>query len=146
VKENFDKAFLWTIGAEGKPTDDPHDPGGFTIWGLAKRYHAAISKDTTIEYAKEVYRKEYWDAINGDSMPYPLDIAAFDCAVNPGLGVALRLLNQTNDWQDLMILRLKYYSELVRKNPDKLRYFRGWANRVLNLWDMIKKSDEKEAK
>ena len=139
MKENFDKAFLWTIGAEGKPTDDPNDPGGFTIWGLARRYHPEINKDTTIEYAKQVYRKEYWDVIDGDDLPAPLDIAAFDCAVNPGPAIADQLLKRTQDWQNFMILRLKYYSELVRNNPEKLRYFRGWANRVLNLWDMIKK-------
>lgn len=141
MKENFDKAFLWTIGVEGKPTNDPHDPGGFTIWGLAKRYHPEINENTTIEYAKQVYRKEYWDVVDGDNLPVGLDIAAFDCAVNPGTGVALKLLKETyiQSWQDFMILRLKYYSELVRKNPEKVRYFRGWANRVLNLWDMIKK-------
>jgi lysozyme family protein len=139
MKENFDRAFLLVIGAEGKPTDDPDDPGGFTIWGLAKRYHPEIDANTTIEYARQVYRKKYWDVIGGDALPSPLDIAAFDCAVNPGTGVAIGLLKKTSDWQDFMILRLKYYSELVRKNPEKIKYFRGWANRVLNLWDQIKK-------
>ena len=139
MKENFEKAFLWTVGAEGKPTDDPDDPGGFTIWGLAKRYHPEIDANTTIDYAKQVYRNEYWDAVGCDDLPAGIDMAAFDCAVNPGTGVALGLLKKTQSWQDFMVWRLKYYSELVRKNPEKIKYFRGWVNRVLNLWDAIKK-------
>lgn len=139
MKDNFDKAFLWTVGAEGKPTDDPDDPGGFTVWGLAKRWHPEIGPDTTIEYAKEVYRREYWDALGCDDLPAPLDRVVFDCAVNPGPGVARDLLKKTRNWQDFQILRLKYYSELVRKHPEKIRYFRGWANRVLNLWEAVKK-------
>ena len=28
MRESFDKAFEITIGLEGKPTNDPRDPGG----------------------------------------------------------------------------------------------------------------------
>jgi lysozyme family protein len=139
MKENFDAAFRFTIGAEGKPTDDPHDPGGFTIWGLARRFHPEITPETTIEYAQEVYRREYWNAIHADDLPDGLDIAAFDTAVNLGPSVAGRLLRRADDWRDYLIARLKQYSELVRMHPEKIRYFRGWANRVFALWDAIKK-------
>jgi len=139
MRENFDRAFAFTIGAEGNPTNDPHDPGGFTIWGLAKRWHPEITPETTIEYAQDVYRREYWDAIHADDLLDGLDIAAFDTAVNLGPFVASRLLCSTDDWRDYLIARLKQYSELVRMHPEKIRYFRGWANRVFSLWAEIKR-------
>ena len=139
MKENFDRAFKLVIGAEGKPSNDPHDPGGFTIWGLCKRDHPEINEHTTLEYAESVYKKQYWDVISGDNLPNGLDIAAFDCAVNQGAGTSKNILNKTKDLNMFMRLRLKCYSEIVRQNPDKLRYLRGWMNRVLVLWDELTK-------
>lgn len=134
MRENFDRAFLLVIGAEGKPTNDPDDPGGFTIWGLAKHYHPEIDTNTPIDYAKQVYRKEYWDAIGADDLPSPLDIAAFDFAVTSAPGDAIALLKVTRHWEEFMIRRIKHYSEVVRKKPKMAKYFRGWVNRVINLW------------
>ena len=78
MRESFDKAFELTIGLEGKPSNDPRDPGGFTIWGLAKKYHPEIDANTTLEYAKEVYLKQYWIPAGCDAAPYPMDICLFD--------------------------------------------------------------------
>jgi lysozyme family protein len=137
MKENFDKAFKLVIGFEGKMSNDPHDPGGFTIWGLCKRSHPEVNEHTTLEYAKEVYKKEYWDKIGGDTLLSPIDIAAFDCAVNMGVGAAKEILVKTKDLNMFMRLRLRQYSQIVKKNPNSLRYLRGWMNRVLNLWDEL---------
>ena len=104
---------------------------------MCKRDHPEINEHTTIDYAKTVYKKQYWDNINGDNLPNNLDIAAFDCAVNQGTGTAKNILSKTKDLNMFMRLRLKCYSEIVRQKPDSLRYLRGWMNRVLVLWDEL---------
>lgn len=33
---NFEKAFTHTLGLEGKYSNNPHDTGGETMWGITK--------------------------------------------------------------------------------------------------------------
>lgn len=140
MKENFDKAFGIVIGFEGHPTNDPKDPGGFTIWGLAKKYHPNIDKDTTLDEAKKIYKAEYWDAMKCDTLSYPMDIAVFDCAVNPGIGACKEILKLSgDDFNKFMRFRLRWYSKQVEKHKNLFIYLRGWMNRVLNLWDILDK-------
>lgn len=141
MRDSFDEGFLNTIGLEGKPTDDKNDPGGFTIWGLAKRYHPEISRSTPIEYAKKVYLEQYWIPQGCDEAPYPMDICLFDSAVNPQNdpklpGAANReLLNQKpDDWHEYLLLRMVRYM-----NNSKDVYVKGHIFRVLRLFEAIKK-------
>jgi lysozyme family protein len=39
-----------------------------------------------------LYKSEFWDAVNGDALPSGVDYAAFDFAVNSGVGKAARVL------------------------------------------------------
>ena len=141
MRENFDTAFELTIGLEGKPSNDPQDPGGFTIWGLAKRYHPEINKDTTIDYAKSVYLKEYWIPPGCDNRPFPYDVVLFDSAVNPqndkelpGAGNAELLSQNPENWQEFLLLRMVRYM----KNSKEV-YVKGHIFRVLRLYLAIKK-------
>jgi hypothetical protein len=140
MRESFDKAFELTIGLEGKPSDDPKDPGGFTIWGLAKKYHPEINRDTSIEYAKEVYLKQYWIPQGCDDVAFPFDIVLFDSAVNPQNDPKLpgagnrELLNQNpENWQEYMILRMVRYM-----HNSKDIYVKGHIFRVLKQYEQIK--------
>ena len=139
MRESFDKAFELTIGLEGKPSDDPSDPGGFTIWGLASKYHPEVTIHTTIEYAKKVYLEQYWIPSGCDSVPFPMDICPFDSAVNsqndPKLPFAgnkeLLMLNPEN-WQEYQLLRIARY--MRRSDP---KYVKGHIFRVVRLTDSI---------
>lgn len=140
MRENFNRAFELTIGLEGRPSDDPRDPGGFTIWGLAKRYHPEIDKDTTIEYAKKVYLEEYWIPAGCDDAESPLDICLFDSQVNPQNDPKLpgggnkEILNQNPaNWQEYNILRMIRYM-----NNSKPIYKLGHIQRVLKLSAQIR--------
>jgi hypothetical protein len=140
MRENFDKAFKITIGLEGKPSDDPRDPGGFTIWGLAKRYHPEIDENTTIEYAKEVYLRQYWIPSGCDSQPFPMDLCLFDSAVNPqndpklpGAGNQEILNLHPENWQEYMIFRMQRYMRV-----SKSEFVKGHIFRVLKLCEQIK--------
>ena len=140
MRESFDKAFELTIGLEGKPSNDPRDPGGFTIWGLAKKYHPEVNKDTSIEYAKKVYFEQYWIPQRCDDAPFPLDICLFDSAVNPqndpklpGAGNQELLLQNPENWQDYQLLRMIRYL-----HRSKRKFVGGHVLRVVRLTEQIK--------
>lgn len=140
MRENFDAAFELTIGLEGKMSCDPNDPGRFTIWGLASRYHPEVTEHTTIEYAKKVYLEQYWIPAGCDEAPFPWDICLFDSAVNPQNDPNLpysgnRELMELNpeNWQDYQILRMERY--MRRSNS---RYVKGHIFRVLKLSAQIR--------
>lgn len=82
---NYDKAFTLVIAAEGGYVNDPNDPGGETNFGISKRQYPNVDiKNLTLDDAKTIYQRDYWDAIQGDSLPWPLCAFVFDCAVNQG--------------------------------------------------------------
>jgi len=90
---NFDKAFQIILGEEGSYSNDPRDAGGETKYGISKRaYPNEDIKGMTPERAKFLYRRDYWDLIKGDQLPWAWAIAVFDCAVNQGVSVATKFL------------------------------------------------------
>lgn len=134
MRTSFDVAFGITIGLEGAPSNDPDDPGGFTIWGLAKKYHPWVTKDTTMEEAKAVYLKEYWIPSGCDNVEFPMDIILFDSAVNPQKGGNKELLSKNpENWQDFLLLRMVRYLQ-----NSKRKYVFGHLSRVLLLYQQIK--------
>jgi hypothetical protein len=144
MRENFDTAFELTIGLEGKPSNDPNDPGGFTIWGLASKFHPEINIATPLSYAKEVYLKQYWEPNGCDTAPFPMDICLFDSAVNPQNDPKLPysgnqelLALGPENWQEYQLLRIARY-----QRRSKRIYVNGHINRVIKLteaiWNIIK--------
>lgn len=141
MRESFGRAFELTIGLEGKPTNDPHDPGGFTIWGLSQRYNPEVSMKTTLPKAKVIYLKKYWEPAGCDDVPYPMDICLFDSQVNPQNDPKLpgggnqEILNQhPENWQEYQILRMTRYM-----NNSKPEYVKGHIFRVLKLSMQIRR-------
>jgi lysozyme family protein len=98
---SFPRALSHVLAHEGGFVNHPVDPGGATNLGVTRPAlsawrgrPAAISdvKALTRAEAAALYRARYWDAIGGDSLPAGLDLAAFDLAVNSGVGRARRML------------------------------------------------------
>lgn len=82
----FDQAFAIIIGHEGGYTSGVGDPGGETKFGISKRAYPRVSiPDLTLESAKEIYRRDYWDKLCLDSADPGLALVAFDAAVNNGV-------------------------------------------------------------
>lgn len=134
MKENFDKAITFTLSYEGGYSNDPKDPGGETKYGISKRYHPNVDiKNLTQGAAMEIYRKEYWDVMKCDDLPFPLDICIFDSAVNPGPGATTSFLKLSTDWRDVIMYRIQYYLD-----RHKDLYLRGWLNRCRDLWNLAK--------
>lgn len=83
MNANFDKCCEFVVRAlEGQVSEDRNDPGGLTVWGLSKKYNPEVTRDTTYEQAKQIYRAKYWryDCSRAD---WPLDLCFFDGHVNP---------------------------------------------------------------
>lgn len=104
MRENFRPALAAVLVHEGGYSNHPSDPGGPTMKGVIKRvyddYRRAkgasvrdVRKITEAEL-REIYRKRYWDLIQGDRLPAGIDYAVFDGAVNSGPAQATKWLQR----------------------------------------------------
>lgn len=135
MKESYPNAFNFVIGAEGKLTDDPNDPGGLTKYGISHRaYPDKDIRNLTLADAEAIYKADYWDKCLCDTLPYPLDVAVFDTAVNMGVGKAKEIWNESDTYESYLLTRIGEYA----KKKNFPRYGRGWINRVLNLYSTFK--------
>jgi hypothetical protein len=134
--EIFNDAFLRTLKYEGGRTNDT---GGDTKYGISKKGNPDVDIDAlTVEKARDIYKKRYWDAISGDKLAAvnpALAKVAFDTAVNQGVSKAKQYVTESGgDPAKLIQLRGEHYAGLVEKNPNKYgAYAKGWANRLGNL-------------
>ena len=99
MKEYFENIVKFTLNYEKYKSNDPHDPGGLTIWGFASKYHpieVAAMENMSPEDAKkraiELYYNLYWFAGGCDKLLELSSQALFDICVNPGTGAAVRFL------------------------------------------------------
>jgi lysozyme family protein len=51
-------------------------------------------RSLTIEMVKPLYKRKYWDKIQGDELPAGIDYCVFDAAVNSGPGRAIKWLQE----------------------------------------------------
>ena len=148
--DNFEKALNFVLKWEGFISEDIRDKGKLTIWGISSRsYKDAVKemkrlianeeKDKAFKIAKKIYYQNYWLKCGCDKKIYPANIIIFDTAVNMGKKRALEIYKKSTGWEDYLLERLYAYSKFKQA---KL-YFRGWANRVLDLYRLIKDEEEK---
>lgn len=96
---NIDQAFTELLKYEGGYSNDPHDTGGETMWGITKRVaqangYTGAMIDMRQDQAKAIYAKIYWLPIQADSMPPELRYSLFDAAVNSGTAQATKWLQR----------------------------------------------------
>jgi len=101
MKENWDDSFAAVLKHEGGFVNHPKDPGGMTNLGVTKAawesyvgktVDEAFMRSLTPEVVKPFYKAMYWDKIKGDQLPAGVDYAAYDLAVNSGVGRAAKFL------------------------------------------------------
>lgn len=153
---NFEKAIIKVLENEGGYVNDPNDRGGETKYGISKRAYPNLDiKNLTIEEAKAIYKKDYWNKIQGDSIKsQQIAYEIFDTAVNMGVRTASKLaqmvvgatpdgvigtktlkkLNTINE--ELFVSKYKLakiarYAYLVQKRPANKKYLYGWIKRAL---------------
>lgn len=98
----FTRALEIVLRQEGGYTDDAHDPGGRTRYGIteavARRHgYTGAMHELPMDLAGEIYRSDYWDACRCDGMPWPLSLYVFDAAVNQGTNAAIHMLQRALD-------------------------------------------------
>lgn len=91
----FEASFAILIGHEGGYVNNPADPGGETKFGISKRAYQNVDiANLTEADAKAIYFRDYWSAAYCDLCPPALALIVFDCAVNNGVGRAIRCLQE----------------------------------------------------
>ena len=89
----FDAAFKALIDHEGGYVNHPKDPGGETKFDITKRSYPHLNiRDLTLDDARAIYRRDFWDRLQCDALPLAARFQVFDAAVNSGPGNAARWL------------------------------------------------------
>ncbi len=146
----FNKAVEFVLQHEGLYSNDSTDPGGETKFGISKRVYPDIDvKNLTRAQAIDIYKRDYWDKLPTE-LPAAVHCVLFDCAVNTGIGRAIRLLQAAvkvtpdGKWgrfsqsalvrmtvneviSSLAIERIMFYSALSTFN----RFGKGWVSRTV---------------
>lgn len=79
----FAQAIEYVLGNEGGYSNDPHDPGGETNFGISKRSYPHLDiKTLTREDAITIYERDYW--IFGGLSSQRIATKIFDEYVNSG--------------------------------------------------------------
>ena len=81
---------------EGGYSNNPHDPGGPTKFGISAIRHPELNiHDLTLAQAEEIYRRDWWDKY-GYGRIDDQDIAnkVFDLSVNMGASRAHKILQE----------------------------------------------------
>ena len=151
----FDEIVEQVLEHEGGYVDDPTDSGGETNFGISKRaYPDEDIKGLTVERAKELYKRDYWDRFRVSELPSRIRHIYVDMCINMGGRRATKILqeacNSKNSYKidvdggigkntikassnleefRLRAYRVMFYAELVMKKPDQERFWVGWFRR-----------------
>lgn len=159
---NFDEAFKTTVGHEGGYTTNRADRGNWTTgvigsgdlkgtkYGIsAMAYPKEDIKNLTLDRAKQLYKRDYWDKCKCDELPSLLRFHVFDAAVNSGNSTAIKTLQQavgvnsdgiigsqtlnavrSKDKNDTLLkfysFRISFYTKISTFGT----FGKGWMNRV----------------
>lgn len=153
---DFDLAFKTVIGHEGGYSNHSKDPGGETKYGISKRAYPSVDiRNLTLDHAKEIYRRDYWDKLRLDELPDAIRFDLFDAAVNSGVKTAIKFLQKACEVIPDGIMGPQTVSAANSMNAEKLdkrlsgqrllylvslgtfpTFGRGWVTRVAT--NMIK--------
>lgn len=141
---DFEFCIKIVLEKEGGYVNDPDDKGGETKFGISKRAFPNLDiANLTIEQAKAIYKKHYWDAINAESIKEELRLTAFDMAVNAGISTAKMILKMANNLSEYTAKRIDHYKYLTKVRPKSIKYLNGWITRARSIELITKKALQK---
>lgn len=143
---DFDKAIMPLIIKEGgaKYTNDPDDPGGATKYGISQKSYPNLDiKNLTQQVACDIYKRDYWDALNLDLEPNQHKASLlFENAVNMGVGITKIMQNKIMPYQTLTefdvwqmqfkILQILRYVAICNRRQQSRKFLLGWMNRIFS--------------
>lgn len=159
---SFETTFTRTIGHEGKFQANPKDRGNWTggkegvgqlkgtKWGLAAMTYPDLDiANITVEEAKAIYKRDWWDKLGMERWPNVMKYQMFDAAFNHGSGRANQFLQYAVKTTEDGKIGPKTLAAVATMDPNdivmrflakRLRYFtevktwkefsRGWSLRV----------------
>lgn len=91
----FDRAIDFIFEVEGYVSNHKADAGGYTKYGIAQKSHPNVNVRTlTLDGAKAIYKKDYWDACKCEEFDEAVGLYVMDFAVNSGTGTAAKALQK----------------------------------------------------
>jgi lysozyme family protein len=177
--EAWNEAFAFTLDYEGGWADNPNDRGGETYRGISRKnwpnwegwetidaehvregFPSMLYSNVILaELVRQFYLKNFWAPICGDQLPRKMAIAAFDCAVNSGVGRAVRLmqiaLGVTADGNigpvtikaafdrgesgviEFLARRAKFLHEIMDNDPTQKVWAMNWFRRLFKLANLV---------
>lgn len=145
MKDNYETCQAITLKWEGGDVNHPDDPGGKTRWGITQarydqyRVSKHLAKKSVFTMVKsemlEIYKTGYWDAVNGDTLDYGVDLATWDYGVNSGPARAKKdLLSVVGGSAVDTIKRLcAKRMSFVRGLTIWKTFGKGWSNRIADI-------------
>lgn len=149
----FKQAVNIVLEMEGGYVNDPQDPGGETRWGISKRAYPDLDiANLSKGHAKDIYKRDYWNACMCEGLPESLRLMVFDCAVNQGVYFASMLLQKLvrakedgkigpqtlGQIEQFNVKRLveRYALGRLDRYMDNRNFFRfgkGWIRRLIHI-------------
>ncbi len=156
----FDLAVAIVLEEEGVFSDDRHDPGGATKYGitiatlskwLKRPATVADVKALTPNVARQIYREAFWDFYRCSEMPWRWGLAVFDCEVNQGgkaiywaelalnivadgkVGPVFLASTRAKYAEDALNKFMALRAEAYLKLPNADVYGHGWLKRLFDV-------------
>lgn len=161
--DRFDKFIERVLSSEGGYSNDRKDPGNWTggkvgvgelkgtKFGIAANTYPHLDiRNLTWEQAKQIYRRDFWQAARCDAMPPLVGFQLLDAAVNSGIPRAAMWLQkvvgakvdgkigpatlgavQAMDPNDIGFLFLAERLDFLNDLSTWERFGRGWSQRIV---------------
>jgi len=145
---DFIEAVEFTLLQEGVISDDPHDTGGYTIFGISYKWFPEQVKhlkklleegniEGAIEFTKEFYYNAFWLRAGCDKVYRNLALCIFDTAVNCGISRAKKIRDKSDDsWRIYLLERCDWNTQCKTEKY----HLRGWTKRIIRLKRYIEES------
>ena len=158
MKKTYDEIIEVVLEHEGGYVNDPHDAGGETNFGIAKKFNPDVDiKNLTKEGAKEIYYEKYWKPSKADKVPDQLKHIYFDMVVNFGKRGAVKVLQQAAvakghkiavdggigpntlkaiknvETDRVRAYRVLKFASIVIKKPTQEKFWLGWFRRAIGV-------------
>ena len=153
--KKFDEIIDVVLEHEGGLVDDSDDAGGLTNLGISQRaYPDEDIRGLTVDRAKELYKRDYWDRFRVGELPDAVRHIYFDMCINMGGRRAVKILQEACNSKNsnkievdggigkntinasarledfrLRAFRVMYYAELCMKKPTQMKFWVGWFRR-----------------
>ena len=153
---NFEQAIKKTLESEGDYSNNPSDSGKETRFGISKKaYPYEDISSLTIERAKELYKRDYWDKVAGDRIiSQAIAESILDFSINAGISTSIslaqRVVKTTADGiigqntiaainamapeyflNCFAVLKVKRYISITESNSKNREFFFGWIKRTV---------------